>query len=67
MLPRAGVYRSRDAILVANLGPYHETDSLLISERNFEALFNQSQGGVPDKFETYVLTFNHEDMEMHNR
>jgi len=52
MLPWAGLYRGCDTILVTNFGPNHETNSFFIAERNFESLFDQSQGTVTDVFET---------------
>jgi len=51
-LEQEGLYRSRNAILVANLGSDHESNSFFIPKRDFESLLNQSQSGVADVFET---------------
>jgi hypothetical protein len=50
---RAGLYRGCDTILVTNLGPNHEANSFFIAKRNFESLFDQSQGTIANVFETY--------------
>ena len=51
-IQRAGLYRSCDTILVANLGSDHESNRFFIPKRNFESLLDQSQRGVADVFET---------------
>ena len=52
MLLEAGPYRGCDTILVTNLGPDHEANSFFIAKRNFESLFDQSQGSVTNVLET---------------
>jgi hypothetical protein len=51
-LEQAGLYRGCDTILVTNLGPNHEANSFFIAKRNFESLFDESQGSVTNVFET---------------
>jgi hypothetical protein len=54
-----GSYRGCNTILIANLGPDHESNSFFISKRNFESLLNQRQRGVADVFETCALVISH--------